>query len=98
MKLTPLLTVPETVTTNVPDRVAMPKGIGATMLVSLQFVGVSGVPLQVIVLDPWLVPKLVPETVIEIGVPYAADTPVIAGFADVLVAPAPIVKNVEGLL
>jgi hypothetical protein len=61
----PLLATPPTVTTTFP--VMAPAGTGATMLVALQLVGVPGIPLNVIVLNPWLAPKFVP--VIVTGVP-----------------------------
>src|SRR6266513_5473780 len=47
----PLLAVPLTVTTTFP--VVAPAGTDVSMLVSLQEVAVAGVPLKVIVLDPW---------------------------------------------
>jgi hypothetical protein len=64
VKLTPLLATPPTVTTTFP--VVAPFGTGTTMEVSLQFVGVAAVPLNVTVLLPCVVPKLVPVTVTEV--------------------------------
>jgi hypothetical protein len=58
---TPLLAVPPTVTTTFPF--VAPVGTGATMLVAPQLVGVAGIPLNVIVLNPWLAPKFVPAIV-----------------------------------
>src|SRR5215469_11572862 len=58
VKFTPLLTCPATVTTTLP--VLAPVGTGTTMLVALQLVGVAGVPLNVTVLVPWVVPKFAP--------------------------------------
>src|SRR5437899_10119249 len=52
VKLTPLLATPPTVTTTFP--VVAPAGTGATMLVALQLVGVAAVPLNLIVLVPWV--------------------------------------------
>src|SRR5260370_1093218 len=63
----PLLSRPETVTTTYP--VVAPLGTDVTMLVLLQFVGVAAVPLNVTVLVPWLVPKLVPVIVIASPTP-----------------------------
>jgi hypothetical protein len=50
VKATPLLATPPTVTTALP--VVAPVGTGATMLVSLQLVGVAVVPLKVRLLVP----------------------------------------------
>src|SRR5438309_1555394 len=61
VKLTPLLAAPATVTTTFP--VVAPDGTGAPMANELQLVGVVGVPLNVIVLEPWLDPKFVPVMV-----------------------------------
>jgi hypothetical protein len=68
VKLTPLLTVPPTVTTTLP--VAAPLGTCTVMLAALQLVAVPAlVPLKVTVLVPWLDPKLAP--VIVTAVPTA---------------------------
>src|SRR5260370_21227015 len=67
VKQGPLLSRPETVTTTYP--VVAPLGTDVTMLVLLQFVGVAAVPLNVTVLVPWLVPKLVPVIVIASPTP-----------------------------
>src|SRR6266446_223973 len=64
VKLAPLLATPPTVTTTLP--VVAPLGTGTTMLGSLQLVGVAGVPLKVIVLVPFVAPKLVPEIVTDV--------------------------------
>jgi len=69
VKATPLLATPNTVTTTFP--VVAPLGTGTTMLVALQLVGVPAIPLNVTVLVPWLVPKLVPVTVTEVPTPPA---------------------------
>jgi hypothetical protein len=61
VKLTPLLAAPLTVTTTFP--VWAPAGIGTTMLVLLQLVGVASVPLKATVLLPCVAPKLVPVMV-----------------------------------
>src|SRR5579859_4872183 len=58
VKLTPLLALPPTVTTTGP--VVAPEGTGATIFVLLQLVGVAVVPLNLIVLVPWVEPKLDP--------------------------------------
>jgi hypothetical protein len=64
VKLTPLLASPPTVTTTLP--VVAPDGTGTTMLVFDQLVGVAVVPLKVIVLVPFVEPKFVPVTVIDV--------------------------------
>ena len=63
VKLTPLLALPETVTTTFP--VVAPVGTVATMLVELQLVGVAVVPLNFTVPEPWLDPKFDPVMVTE---------------------------------
>jgi hypothetical protein len=63
-KVTPLLACPLTVTTTTP--VVAPEGTGTAMLVALQLVGVAAVPLKLTVLVPWVEPKLVPTTVMEV--------------------------------
>src|SRR5207249_6754376 len=67
VKFTPLLATPPTVTTTFP--VVAPAGIGATMLVALQLVGVAPIPLKVTVLVPWLAPKLAPVIVTDVPRP-----------------------------
>jgi len=64
-KFTPLLATDPTVTTTLP--LVAPGGSGATMLVTLQLVGVASVPLKPTVLVPCAAPKPVP--VIVTGVP-----------------------------
>jgi hypothetical protein len=61
VKVSPLLARPLTVTTMLP--VVAPAGTGTTMLVADQLVGVAVVPLNVIVLVPFVAPKFVPVTV-----------------------------------
>src|SRR5436190_6203495 len=61
VKLTPLLARPPTATTTGP--LVAPLGTGATMLVSLQLVGVASVPLNAIVLVPFVAPKFAPAIV-----------------------------------
>jgi len=61
---TPLLNTPPTVTTTLP--VIAPLGTVAVMLVALHIVGVAETPLNVTVLDPWLVPKFAPAIVTEV--------------------------------
>lgn len=78
VKLTPLLATPETVTRTLP--VVAPDGTGTTMLVLPQLVGVAVVPLNLIVLLPWVVPKFVPVTVMEVPTgPEVCDRLVIEG-------------------
>jgi hypothetical protein len=52
---------PPTVTTTFP--VVVPAGIGTTMRVADHDVGAAAMPLNVMVLVPWVAPKLVPLTV-----------------------------------
>jgi hypothetical protein len=68
-KFDPLLATPDTVTTTFP--VVAPVGTGTTMLVAFQLVGVAAVPLNLIVLLPWVAPKFVP--VIVTAVPTVPD-------------------------
>src|SRR6267142_154629 len=80
VKATPLLATPPTDTTTLP--VVAPVGTGTTMLALLQLVGVAAVPLNVIVLVPWLEPKLLPLTVTDVPTgPPVGFTLVIAGGA-----------------
>jgi hypothetical protein len=55
---TPLLASPPTVTTTFP--VVAPTGTGTPICVSLQLLGVAGVPLKVTVLEPCVEPKCEP--------------------------------------
>jgi hypothetical protein len=61
VKLTPLLATPPTVTTTFP--VVAPAGTFVTMLVALQLVAVAAIPLNFIVLVPWVAPKFAPAIV-----------------------------------
>src|SRR5260370_28676136 len=80
VKATPLLATPPTDTTTFP--VVAPVGTGVTMLVLLQLFGVAAVPLKVIVLVPWLEPKLLPLMVTDVPTgPPVGFTVVIAGGA-----------------
>jgi hypothetical protein len=63
VKLTALLATPDSVTTTFP--VAAAVGTGTTTLVGPQLVGKAIVPLNVIVVEPWVGPKFVPVMVIE---------------------------------
>jgi hypothetical protein len=63
VKLIPLLAFPETVTTIFP--LVAPEGTVVTMLVVLQLVAVAAVPLNLIVLVPWVDPNVVPVKVTE---------------------------------
>lgn len=67
VKVEPALATPPTVTTTFP--VVAPLGTGTTMLVALQVVGVAAVPLNVIVLEPCVAPKLVPVIVTDAPAP-----------------------------
>jgi hypothetical protein len=64
VKLTPLLGTLATVTMTLPG--VAPEGTGATILVSLQLVGVAAVPLKVSVLVACEPPKPEPETVTDV--------------------------------
>jgi hypothetical protein len=64
VKVTPLLAIPLTVTTTLPE--VAPVGTGATIEVALQLVGVAAVLLKVTVLVPWVAPKFVPVMVTEV--------------------------------
>jgi hypothetical protein len=64
VKVTGLLGTPSDVTTMPP--VVVPAGTGTTIEVALQLVGVAAVPLKVIVLLPWVAPKLVPVRVTDV--------------------------------
>lgn len=78
VKLTPLLVTPFTVTTTNPD--VAPTGTGTVMLVAPQLVGVAGTPLNAIVLDPCVAPKLEPLTVTAAPtLPEVGDNAVMAG-------------------
>jgi hypothetical protein len=63
VNVTPLLANPPTDTTT--DPVTAPAGTGTVMLLALQLLGLALVPLKVIVLVPWVEPKVVPLIVIE---------------------------------
>lgn len=64
VKFTPLLAVPETVTTTFP--VVVPVGTGAVMLVAVHAVGVAVVPPNATVLEPCVEPKPLPVMVTEV--------------------------------
>jgi hypothetical protein len=77
-KLTPLLAIPPTVTTTGP--LVAPLGTVTAMLLELHVATDAGVPLNVTVLVPWVVPKLSPLTVTAAPVlPEAGFKPVIPG-------------------
>jgi len=85
VKLIPLLGRPA-VTTTFP--VVAPRGTGATILVALQLVGVAAVPLNVTVLLPCVVPKLVPVMVTEVPTsPEIGERLVILGTVTVKLTP-----------
>ena len=85
VKLTPLLTIPPTVTTRLP--VVAPLGTCTVMLVALQLVAPPAlVPLNVSVLEPWLEPKLAPVMVTVVPTaPIVGDRLLIAGTEGVYV-------------
>jgi hypothetical protein len=85
VKLTPLLTVPPTVTTTLP--VVPPLGTCTVMLVAPQLVAVPAlVPLNVTVLAPWLEPKLAPVMVTAVPTaPIVGERLLIAGTEGVYV-------------
>ena len=64
MKLTLLLVRPPTVTTTFP--VVAPGGTVTVMLVAIQFVATTIVPLNVTVLLPWPAPKFAPAIVTDV--------------------------------
>jgi hypothetical protein len=66
---TPALGKLSTVTTTLPD--VAPCGTGTAIAVALQLVTEAAVPLNVIVLEPWVAPKLAPVT--TTGAPTAAE-------------------------
>jgi hypothetical protein len=73
-----LLAVPPTVTTT--DPLVAPAGTFATMLVADQVVGVAVVLLNVMVLVPWVAPKLVPVIVTVVPTaPVIGDNDVMVG-------------------
>ena len=89
MKMTPLLDWPATVTTTFP--LIAPEGTGAAMLVSLQFVGVEVVPLNVTELVPCVTPKFVPVIVTEVPTaPEVGDKLVMVGGVVVTVKVTPL--------
>jgi hypothetical protein len=67
VKLTPLLATPPTVTTILP--VVAPEGTGTQISVSLQFVGVAEVPLNLTVLDPCVAPNPAPVIITDAPTP-----------------------------
>jgi hypothetical protein len=78
VKLEPLLANAPTVTTTFP--VVAPVGTVAKMLVAFQLVGVAVVPLNLIVLDPWVAPKFVPVIVTDAPIaPAVGDRLAMAG-------------------
>ena len=78
LKLTPLLAVPPTVTTTLPE--VAPVGTSATILVAVQLLGVAVVPLKRTVLLPCVAPKFDPLMVTEVPTaPEVGDRLVIVG-------------------
>jgi hypothetical protein len=88
VKLTPLLATPFTVTTTLP--VVAPVGTGTLIVALAQLVGVPTVPLNVTVLMPCEVPKLVPLIVTD--APTAADVGVTLVILGVAAAQTPAQK------
>jgi hypothetical protein len=68
-EVTPLLATPLTVMTTGP--VAAADGTAVPMVVTFQLVGVADLPLNEMVLEPWLAPK--PDPLIATVVPAAPD-------------------------
>lgn len=64
VKSTPLLAIPPTVTTTLPE--AAPAGTGTVIPEAVQLVGVATTPLKVTMLVPCDPPKLVPVMVTEV--------------------------------
>lgn len=93
VKGTPLLATVPTVTTTLP--VVAPLGTGTVILVSLQFVGVPAIPLNVTVPEPCVAPKLDPAilTIVPNG-PEVGFRLEMAGvtrkFAELLLKPATV--------
>jgi len=87
VKVTPALATLDTVTTTFPVVAAV--GTGETILVSLQLVGVEVVPLNLIVLVPWVAPKFVPVMVTE--------SPTMPEVGDRVAIPGPTVKSLPAL-
>ncbi len=80
VNLTPLLEEVPPVTTTLPVVAAL--GTVATILLELQLVAVAVTPLNLTVLVPWVLPKLLPEIVTEVPtVPEVGDRLVIFGAA-----------------
>src|SRR5467141_3914456 len=90
VKLIPLLATPPTVTTTFP--VVAPAGIGTTMLVALQLVGVAVIPLNFTVLVPCVAPKFAPAIVTD------APTNPDAGFKLVMLGPGTVTVKLAPLL
>jgi hypothetical protein len=90
VKLTPLLATPPTVTTTLP--VVAPAGTAATMLVALQLVGTTEIPLNVTVLVPCVAPKFAPLTVT--GAPTNPEL----GFRFVMLGPGDVTVKLAPLL
>jgi hypothetical protein len=88
-KLTPLLAAPPTVTMTGP--VVAVLGTGTTMLVSLQLLGVAGVPLNVTVLVSCVAPKFAPATATSVPAgPTCGVRPVRLGAGGVTVKVTPL--------
>jgi len=66
VKMAPLLETPPTDTTTLPLPIVAPVGTDITMLVPLQLVGDTSVPLKVTVLVPCVVPKFAPAMVTKV--------------------------------
>lgn len=73
-----LLAIPATVTVTFPA--VAPVGTGTAILVGFQLEAIAVVPLNEIVLLPWLEPKLVPDMVTDVPTgPNVGDKPVMLG-------------------
>src|SRR5438128_9612182 len=89
VKLRPLLSTPPTVTTMLP--VVAPAGTGTRIEVAPQLSGIAAVPLNVTVLAPCVVPKLLPVSVTAVPIPPCLGEP------EAMVGPV-ITVNEVGLL
>src|SRR5438034_7203832 len=89
VKLRPLLSTPPTVTTMLP--VVAPAGTGTRIEVAPQLSGIAAVPLNVTVLAPCVVPKLLPLSVTAVPMPPCLGEP------EAMVGPV-ITVNEVGLL
>jgi hypothetical protein len=106
VKFTPLLATPPTVTTTFP--VVAPAGTSTTMLVAVQLVAVTAIPLNFTVLVPCVAPKFAPvmvtavPTVPDVGVKrvmlgVVVPPPVLLGLADETKPAHPVIARLAAL-